>query len=310
MGKKMVKKFILLITLIFIITPESVRSRDKIVAVILATNLQRYKLAADSFEKSFKELNRGVEVQFLFSTPNPDPASWANAIKRAEGYDVDAIIAFGAPIVNAAIKENCSVPILFADVFEKELVENVKVVKLGGVYNNIPLGTLVKHISTIKKLDVLYVYYNPLEIESERQAKKLKEICQLQGAQCEAIEIKSVAKIVGEKLDPDSAIFLTSSVLLETGVARIVAFANNHNVPVIGLTDTVTEKGGVLSISINPQEQGVMLAKYATDFFKTNKLPENRQVVKVDFVVNLDAAKKLNLNIPFSVLNSATKVIK
>ncbi len=307
----MVKKFILLIVFIVFVTSfNRAGAKDKVIAVILATNLHRYKLAAESFEKTFKEINRGMEVQFLLSMPNPDPASWANAIKRAEGYDVDAIIAFGTPIVNAAIKENCSAPVIFADVFEKELIENVRVVKVGGVYNNIPLGTLVKHISTIKKLDVLYVYYNPLEPESERQARKLKEICQLQGARCDAIEIKSVAKIVGEKLDPDSAIFLTSSVLLETGVARIIAFANNFNVPVIGLTETVTEKGGLLSISINPQEQGVMLAKYATDFFKTGKLPENRQVVKVDFIVNLDAAKKLNLNIPFSVLNSATRVIK
>ncbi|MCX7991860.1 MAG: hypothetical protein N2999_07500 [Proteobacteria bacterium] len=306
----MVRK-IFIILLFFILTPYySLSSRDKVIAVILATNIQRYKIAAEQFEKTFKTLNKGMDVQFLLSTPNPDPSSWANAIKRAEGYDVDMIIAFGAPLVNAAIKENVSSPIIFADIFEKELVEKAKNVKIGGLYNNIPLGTLVKHISSIKKLDVLYVYYNPLEAESERQAKKLGEVCQLQGAKCEPIEVKSVAKILGEKLDPDSAIFITSSVLLETGLARIITFANNHNVPVIGLTETVTDKGGLFSIAINPQEQGDMLAKYATDFIKTGKLPENRQVTKVDFIINLESAKRLNINVPFQVLNSATKVLK
>ncbi len=306
----MVKRLSIIILFFLLVPCYSLGSKDKIIAVILATNLNRYKIASEQFEKTFRTLNKGMEVQFLLSTPNPDPSSWANAIKRAEGHDVDIIIAFGAPLVSAAIKENISSPIIFADVFERELIEKTKNIKMGGLYNNIPLGTLVKHMSTMKKLDVLYVYYNPLEPESERQAKKLGEICQVQGAKCEPIEVKSVAKIVGEKLDPDSAIFLTSSVLLETGVSRIIAFANNHNVPVIGLTDTVTDKGGLFSIAINPQEQGDMLARYATDFLKTGKMPENRQVTKVDFIINLEAAKKLNITVPFQVLNSATKVIK
>lgn len=306
----MVKKLFFLLVIFLLLPYSALSSKDKLIAVILATNLERYKVAAEQFEKSFKEINKGMDVQFLLSTPNPDPSSWANAIKRAEGYSVDIIIAFGAPIVNAAIKENVSAPVIFADVFEKELIENVKNIKIGGVYNSIPLGTLVKHISTIKKLEVLYVYYNPFEPESERQAKKLREICQLQRAKCDPIEVKSVSKIVGEVLNPNSAIFLTSSVLLETGIARILAFANNHNVPVIGLTNTITDKGGLLSIAINPEEQGSMLARYTSDYFKTGKMPEYRQVAKVDFVVNLNAAKKLNLNIPFSVLNSATRVIK
>lgn len=306
----MVKKFFIIFLFFILIPCYTLSSKDKIIAVILATNLQRYKIAAEQFEKTFKILNKGMEVQFLLSTPNPDPSSWANAIKRAEGYDVDIIIAFGAPIVNAAIKENVSVPIIFSDVFEKELVEKAKNIKIGGIYNNVPLGTLLKHINAIKKIKVLYVYYNPFEAESERQAKKLAEICQLQGSRCEAVEVKSVAKIVGEKLDPDSAIFITSSVLLETGLARIITFANNHDVPVIGVTETVTEKGGLLSIAINPQEQGDMLAKYVTDFLKTGKMLENRQVTKVDLIINLESAKKLNITVPFQVLNSATKVIK
>lgn len=306
----MVKK-IILIFLVFILLPlSSLSSKDKVVAIILATNLQRYKVAAEQFEKSFKSINKGLEIQFLLSTPNPDPSSWANAIKRAEAYEVDVIIAFGAPIVNAAIKENISIPLIFADVFEKSLFDRVKNIKMGGIYNNIPLATIFRQINAIKKIKVLYVYYNPLEAESERQAKKLTEICQEEGARCEAVEIKSVSKIVGESLEPESAIFITSSILLETGLARIITFATNNNVPVVGVTETVTEKGGLLSIAVNPQEQGELLSRYVTEFFKTGRIPESKQVTKVDLILNLQSAKKLNLTVPFQVLNSATKVIK
>lgn len=304
----MVKRLTLLL-LILTIFSHNVYSKDRVVAVILASNLSKFKTAYESFQKTAQEVGIANYGQFVLSTTNPDPASWANAVKRAEGHDVDFIIAFGAPLVHAALKEKVDIPIIFADVYETQLLEGVKA-KVGGVYNNIPPATVIKNLSAIKAVAKLHVLYCPFEKESELQAEKIKQIASFEKMNVELHPITSSSKIPNIALSANDALFLTSSVVLETGLSRIVAFANTHKVPVVGLSEAVAKGGGLLALAPEPKEQGVALANFVANFIKTGAMPKNVQLTKVDFIVNLVTAKNLNLTVPFSVLNIATKVIK
>jgi len=304
----MVKRLFLFILFILILGHNSY-SKDRVVAVVLASNLSKFKIAYESFQDTLKTNGVAGSVQFVLSTTNPDPSSWANAVKRAEGHDVDFIIAFGAPLVHSAIKEKVEIPIIFADLYETKLVEGAKG-KVGGVYNNIPAATVIKHLSAVKAVGTLHVLYCPFEKETEIQAEKIKQIAAFEKINTQLHTITSTSKIPEIKLGNNDALFLTSSVVLETGISRIVAFANTHNVPVVGLSDTVVKSGGLFAIAPEPKEQGIALGNYVTNYIKTNKLPQNVQLTKVDFIVNLQAAKKLNLTVPFAILNNATKVIK
>lgn len=304
----MVKRAFFLI-LFTIILGHNAYTKDRVVAVVLASNLTKFKIAYESFQNTLKTNGVAGTVQFVLSTTNPDPSSWANAVKRAEGHDVDFIIAFGAPLVHAAIKEKIEIPIIFADLYETKLIEGAKG-KVGGVYNNIPAATVVKHLTAVKTVGTLYVFFCPFEKETELQAEKIKQIATLEKLKVSLHPITSSSKIPDVKLSNNDAIFLTSSVVLETGISRILAFANAHMVPVVGLSETIVKSGGLFAIVPEPAEQGVALGNYVTNYIKSGKLPQNTQLTKVDFVVNLNAAKSLNITVPFSVLNNATKVIK
>lgn len=304
----MVKRILLFSILIFTLS-HNVYSKDKVVAVILSSNLAKFKVAYESFQKTLKANGMADTVQFVLSTTNPDPSSWVNAVKRAEGHDVDFIIAFGSPLVHSAIKEKVELPIIFADLYETKLIEGAKYA-IGGVYNNIPVATVIKNLSSIKAVTTLHVLYCPFEKESELQAEKIKQIATLEKLNVVLHSITSSSKIPDIKLNQNDALFLTSSVVLETGLARIVAFANTHDVPIVGLSESVTTNGGLLAVAPEPTEQGVVLGNFVTSYIKSNKMPPSVQLTKVNFVVNLQVAKKLNLTVPFAVLNNATKVIK
>jgi putative ABC transport system substrate-binding protein len=311
MGTEMVKRFILIL-LILLAGQNVAYTKDKVIAVVLASNLSKYKIAYESFTKTVKDNKLDTGIQFVLSTPNPDPASWTNALKRAEGYDVDVIIAFGSPLVHSAIKEKISVPLIFADVYERQMIEGARGMKIGGVYNNIPLSTPLKNLFIMKNVKTLHVLYSPYEVESEMQAYKVKELAAADNVNCELHPLKTASGFGNFKLDAGDAIFITSSILLEGGISRIVAYGATHNAPVIGMSELVVNRGGLLSLAPDPHEQGVALARYLHNYLgKTSQMmPPNIQVTKVNLIINLEAAKKNNIVVPFSVLNAATKVIK
>jgi putative ABC transport system substrate-binding protein len=67
-----------------------------------------------------------------------------------------------------------------------------------------------------------------------------------------------------------------------------------------------------MTLEIDPAEQGRLVGVYAMQILsgqKPHTLPV-RTPKKVDLVINLQTAKKMNLTIPFQVLSMATKVIK
>lgn len=304
----MVKKTILLISLLFVFS-HNVYPKDRMVAVVLASNISKFKVAYDAFQSRLKESGLFNTIQFVVSTTNPDPSSWANAVKRAEGHEVDLIVAFGAPLVHSALKEKVSIPIIFADLYEAKIIEGAKG-QIGGVYNNIPVATIIKSINAIKAVATVHVLFCPFEKESEVQAEKIKQIGGFEKNNVVLHPITSSSKMPDFKLGANDVIFLTSSVVLETGASRIVGFANTHKVPVVGLSETVSDAGGLIALAPEAKEQGIALAEYLVKYLKTNKMPPNTQITKVNFIVNLQSANKLNLNIPFSVINNATKVIK
>lgn len=308
MGKKMVKKTILLISLLFVFS-HNVYPKDRIVAVVLASNISKFKVAYDVFQSRLKESGLLNTIQFVVSTTNPDPSSWANAVKRAEGHEVDLIVAFGAPLVHSAIKEKVSIPIIFADLYEPKIIEGTKS-QVGGVYNNIPVATIIKNVNAIKAVSTIHVLFCTFEKESELQAEKIKQVAGFEKMNVMLHPITSSSKMPNFNLGSNDVIFLTASVVLEGGLSRIISFADTHKVPVVGVSEAVTAAGGVIAIAPEAKEQGVALAEYFTKYFQTNKMPPNVQITKVNFIVNLQAANKLSLTIPFSVINNSTKVIK
>lgn len=306
----MVKKIFLLCFVFLIIISDQSYSKNKIVAVILASNLEKFKIAYNELQKVLHDNKKDSYVQILLSTPNPDPVSWANALKRAEGMEADIIITFGAPLAYTALRERISVPLIYVDVYEKGILDALKTSQMTGLYNVIPISTVLKHLMTVKNFKTLHVLYCPLEKESEIQAGKVKEIGIQEGIKVVLHPMKSAQSINEINISSMDAIFLTSSVILELGANKIAQFAIEKEVPLVGISETVTNAGGLMCVAPDPKTQGRLVSDFLLNFIDKGLLRKSEQVKDVNFIVNMKTAKKINITIPFTILNNVTKVIR
>jgi len=93
---------------------------------------------------------------------------------------------------------------------------------------------------------------------------------------------------------------------------RIVELAAKHRLPAIHFQKEFVDEGGLMSYGADFEDLFGKAAHYVDKILKGAKpadLPV-QQATKFEFVVNLKAAKQINLSIPARVLERANQVVK
>uniref|UniRef100_A0A831XDB4 ABC transporter substrate-binding protein n=1 Tax=Geobacter metallireducens TaxID=28232 RepID=A0A831XDB4_GEOME len=293
----------------------------KFVAAVLTSDMPRYKEAYRSFVKGLAAKGYGEgEVEFVTQTPNPDPISWANSVRKFNALKPDLLVTFGAPVTIAATQETNRLPIVFADVYGPvETGISSSMTKTGrnlcGVSSKVPMATLVKTMTAIRPVKTLGVLYNSRERGSYVQMQELKRLAAQQGfAVLEAnVQVASgLDAALGHLLARTDCLFVSESSVVSRGMEKIVLRATDAGVPVISLAPEASEKGALVTLEVSPAEQGQLAAGHAAKILagvKPGELPILTPR-KVELVINMLSAKALGLQVPFKVLSNATKVIK
>ncbi|HEX5773991.1 MAG TPA: ABC transporter substrate binding protein, partial [Geomobilimonas sp.] len=73
-----------------------------------------------------------------------------------------------------------------------------------------------------------------------------------------------------------------------------------------------SDKGALVALEVNPDEQGQIAGDYAAKILGGKKASQMPILTpkKVDLIINLRAAKTLGLHVHFQVLSLATKILK
>ncbi|RQW77719.1 MAG: ABC transporter substrate-binding protein, partial [Geobacter sp.] len=157
-------------------------AEKKLIAAVLTSDVQRYRDAHRAFVRTLaqKGYNQNT-AEIIVQTPNPDPISWANAIRKFEGLGADIIVTYGAPITLVAMRETHRTPIVFVDVYgpvEAGISRSMTMTgkKLTGVSSKVPMVTLVKTVQEFKQIRNMGVIYNSREAGSLVQFQELKRI--------------------------------------------------------------------------------------------------------------------------------------
>src|SRR5262249_2939552 len=93
---------------------------------------------------------------------------------------------------------------------------------------------------------------------------------------------------------------------------RIVELAGKYRFPAIYFQKEFVDEGGLMSYGVDSADMFRKAAHYVDNILKGAKpadLPV-QQATKFEFVINLKAAKQIDLTIPIEVLARADKVIK
>jgi len=301
--------------------PGPVAAADKFVAVVITGDLERYRMAHDSFVKILHAGGMTEDkVQIYVQTPNPDLMSWVNSIRKAVGVGADLIVTYGAPATLAAKQTAKGVPVLFADVYDPVALGIVKDLAvpggdITGVSSKTPLETLVKAHAEIENTSKIGALYSEEDPGSLQQVKDLEQLAGQYGFTVIKTSVSSEADLHAALNGPvgaANALFVSESALLNLHIDKIMAFASSKSKPVLSQVPGLCEKGALMTLEADPTEQGQLAAVHALQILGGSKaytLPV-RTPKKVALVINMQTAAKLNLKVPFQALSMATKVIK
>ncbi|WP_414652435.1 ABC transporter substrate-binding protein [Geomonas sp.] len=312
----------MLLALSAVIPASDTRAAGKLIAAILTCDLPRYREAHRAFMKAL--VQKGYDqsnVEVITQTPNPDPISWANSIRKFNAIGADLIVAYGAPATLTALHERVEIPVVFADVYgpvETGVVRSMTSTghNMTGISSKVPLVTLIKTMAELKPMTTLGVIYSAKEEGSLAQLKEVRRIAAGTGTILVDVNLGSpsgidtvLATLFSTKVD---CIFVTECTSGSRGFEKIVHRASELKIPVISLIPGSAQKGALVSLEADPVEQGQMAADYAARILggkKASQLPVATPK-RVDLVINLKMAKALDLHVPFPVLTAATRVVK
>lgn len=289
------------------------RAADKTVGMIMSGNITYYQDVHKAFSRALAKEGFGKEkVNSLLQMPAPDPLSWTNAARKFVAAEVDVLVTYGASATLAAIRETKSIPIVFAGVYDPDAV-GAKRKNTSGVSATVPMTSLLKYLKKLVPYTRLAVVYHKSEQDSVRQVNELGRLEVKYGFKTVKMPIRKpddARKLVFKgKAD---AVLISMSAVANEAIGTIVQQAQTAKIPTVSQMGGTAEKGVVLSLFPSPVEQGTAAAKTAARLLRGESpagIPV-RTPRSVELVLNLAAARKIGITVPFQLITDATKVIK
>ncbi len=293
----------------------------KLVAAVLTSDIHRYREAHRAFVRTLAQKGHDQSnTEIIVQTPNPDPISWANTVRKFEALGADIIVTYGAPVTLAAMRETQGTPIVFVDVYgpvETGISRSMTMTgkNLCGVSSKVPMITLIKTAQEIKRIRTLGVLYSSREAGALVQLQELKRIAAQQGFAVVEANLTSPSGLdsaLNAMLPRVDCLYISECSVGSRLFEKIVARANSHKVPVISQVPESAEKGALVTLEVSPVEQGQLAGEYAARVLNGAK-PGQMPIAtpkRIELVINMHAARALDLRVPFQGLSAATKILK
>lgn len=282
------------------------------ITAVMSSDQPRYREAHISFVKSMASHGYiSPSTEIFLHIPNVDHIVGSAEVRKLTSSDPDLIVAYGAPASSVALRESGGIPVVSVDVFTPE--QPVK--GICGVSSRVSIISLIKTLCGIRPVKRLGVLYSPREAGSLQQLDEVKKHAAKLGITVYEGSVSSAAALDSEMnrlLDNSDAVLVTEGGVFCQQFDKIIARSTARKIPVVSIMPDGAERGAVVSLEINPQEQGYLAAEMAVRVLegaKTEFLSLIRPS-RTDLVINMRRAREIGIEVPFSVLRSATQLVK
>jgi putative tryptophan/tyrosine transport system substrate-binding protein len=292
----------------------------------LAASDPEWKRRFGAFKQGLQELgwsegrNVTFEVRFADARPERLPVLASELVEA----NVDVIVTNAAQPIEAARKATSTIPIVMASV--GDALGAGYITSLARPGGNLTGLTLFSTDQSAKRLQLLKdIVPNLTRVAVLWNGNASGHRLQLQEMELAGpglgIALQSFPIRGADQIDMNlraairanaQAIVTMDDPLIQSQRARIVGFAMQERMPVMGEFKAVPEAGGLASYGPNQIDMWRRAALYVDKIFKGAKpadLPVE-QPTKFEFVINLKTAKALGLEIPPTLLALADEVIE
>jgi ABC-type uncharacterized transport system substrate-binding protein len=280
----------------------------------------------DNNKKALRALGyiegKNIVIEYRFSEGKVDrfPALAEELVR----LKVDLIVAIGTSPALAAKNATRTIPIVFTsggDPVTVGLVDSLAhpAENLTG-FSNITSELVGKRLEllkeTVSKLTHVAVLWEPRSAASAQDWKESLHPARELGLQLHSMEVSSASQLDSAFKEAiktrSAALAVTNSAFNNSNPKRIADLAAKHRLPAISWREDFVASGGLMSYAADEAEQPKRVAYLIDKILKGAKpadLPVERPR-KFEFIINLKAAKQIDLTIPPNVLARADKVIK
>lgn len=307
-----VLRAIALLLLVLLLLPASTPASGRVIGAFLSSDLPRYREAHRHMLKALSAKGYTASNEIILQTPNPDPQSWANSMRKLTAYRADLIVAYGAPAVAMALKEGDGIPVVAADAV---MPEGASPHGLCGITARVPMVTLLRLLTEIKHQHRIAVIYNSREIGSLHQLEELRRAARQMNVtlvEGNATTPGMVESVTGSLLSKAGGLIVTDSSVVCRQFDRLAARSRKAGVLLATTLPDGAERGALVSLEVSPAEQGEVAGQMAIKLLEGAR-PEQLGIAsprKIELVLNLKVAKEIEVTVPFQVLGMATRILK
>ncbi|MFY9217379.1 MAG: ABC transporter substrate-binding protein, partial [Tepidanaerobacteraceae bacterium] len=267
-------------------------------------------------ENGYKE---GDNLVVNYENAQGDMPTLNSIAQSMAGDKPDVILAIATPSAQAVANatKGTSIPVLFTAVTDPVaagLVESMEKpnTNLTGTTDMAPIADQIKLIKDIDpSVKNVGIIYNSGEVNSVVQVEMVKEVAKDLGLEIvEAVatstsEVDQAAKSLVGKVD---AIYVPTDNVAVTALEAIVQVAENNSILLVSAEKDSVNRGTVATIGLDYYKLGRQTGEMALKIIAGEAKPQDMPVEvqeQNDVIINLKAAKALNVSIPKEVLDRA-----
>lgn len=266
-----------------------------------------------------KGYEQGKNLDFDYKTAQGNPAIAVQIARQFVGESPDVLVGIATPSAQALVSATRSIPVVFTAVTDPVGAKLVKTMEQPGqnVTGLSDLSPVTQHVELIQEIlpevKSIGVVFNPGEANAVTLVELLKVSAAQKGIEVveatalKSADVQSATQAIAAKSD---IIYAPTDNTVASAIEGMIVAANQSKTPVFGGATSYVEKGAIAGLGFDYYQVGVQTADYVAailDGQEPGKL-DVKVATGSDLVINQDAASKLGIQIPSSVVERATSM--
>ncbi|AGB40829.1 ABC-type uncharacterized transport system, periplasmic component [Halobacteroides halobius DSM 5150] len=235
--------------------------------------------------------------------------------------NLDLVLAIATPTAQAVANQINNTPILFSAVTNPKgagLVDNYQN-PTGNITGTSDLSPVGKQLELFTKLNQdikqIGIIYNSGESNSVFLADLAKQEAKELGLEMVSATVTTSSRVyqaAQSLVGRVDAIYVPTDNTVVSAIQSVIKVANENNLPLVVGDNNSVKAGALATLGINYYKLGRQTGQMAVKILegtKPSQIPVER-IKEANLMVNLKAAKKMDINLPDKLIKQAKKVIK
>lgn len=321
--REMKKNFILvLITVLslYFVSESSAQEKFK-VAIVRSNSRVTYLEGQEGILAGFKKEGFDeAKLELEIRNYEDNEAKALEIIKDLKAKKVDVIITLGTDAAKQVFKEVKDIPIVFSQIVDPVSEGFAKSLESSG---NNTTGTLtwldmtiivkvLREVCLAKRIGILYSENDTQSVAHKKQIEALQSSLGFTAVAANIKASEEAGDVVKSLVGRVDSVYISAGNTVAKGLDVILEVTNKFKIPNIAEASDKADKGALLAVTASRVKLGELAAKKAIEILNGKK-PSDIPIEPLrsyDIIVNLKAAKGIEIDIPVSLLKITSKVIK